>query len=177
VTPSPIAVAALDELLLDVDPFRRHEHLPLELSAHGRLRDLDLGTRELVLGREAEVDLLVERDRERVDLGVRFERAGLRLERFEHPLAAAGRARESAGTNSRVAGGGAAQRAGACESPRAVDENAHADAFGLDVGERFDVAVLRRDGLRAAEHTARIGVRSTCAESCVDRIPTEITHG
>ena len=40
----------------------------LELGADQRLRDLDLRPRERRVGREAEVDLVLERDRERIDL-------------------------------------------------------------------------------------------------------------
>ena len=167
----------LDQLLLDVGAFGGDEHLVLELRARERLRNLDLGPRKPLLRIEAEVDLLVERDGERVDLDACPERAGLRVERLEPALAAAGRAREVAGSPGCVAAALVAERAGAGEAPGAVDEHAHADPLRLDVADRLDVAVLRRDGLRALEDAARVGVRSAGADRGVDRIPADVPHG
>ena len=149
----------------------------LELRACERLRHLDLRARKTLLRVEAELDLLVERDREGVDLDVRLERAGLRRERRELAPTSTGCASERAGATGGVSGALVAQGTGACEAPGSVDEHPHADAFRLHVADRFDIAVLRRDGLRPLEHTARVRIRSAGADRCVDGIPAEVPHG
>src|SRR3954453_12370973 len=105
------------------------------------------------------------------------ERAGLRREWREPAGASAGCTGELTCATRSIAGVLVAQHAGAGEAPGSVDEHAHADAFRLHVADRLDVAVLRRDGLRPLEDTARVGVRSTGADRSVDRSPTEVPHG
>src|SRR3954454_16741482 len=105
------------------------------------------------------------------------ERAGLRREWRELAGASAGCTGELTCATRGIAGVLVAQHAGAGEAPGSVDEHAHADAFRLHVADRLDVPVLRRDGLRALEDTASIGVRRARAESGVDRSATEVPHG
>ena len=126
---------------------------------------------------QAEVDLLVERDRERIDLHARLEAAALRLDRSEILRAAARRARERAGAKRCVACAVARQAPVGREAPGAADEHADADPFALGVAERLDVPVLRGNGLGAPIHAARIGVRSSGGDGGVDCIGTEIAHG
>ena len=170
------ARAALHGLLLDVGSLGRDQHLSLELCAHRRFRNLHFRTREVALRLETEVDLLVQRDRERVDLHGRLEAASLGLELGESPFPAACGPRERVRPLRSFACALLRQPAVGREPPGAVDEHADADALALDVVHGLDVPVLRRDRLGTAKDAARVGVRSAGANCGVDGVTAEIPH-
>ena len=171
------AAAALDELLVDLDPVGGEEELSLALGAQRRLGDLDVGVAQRLLDAQAERDLVVERNGEGVSLDRRPVRAGARLERRERPrLGAAGRGGEPAGAERSVARSLGREPAVGGEPPGAADEHPHADPFALAVAERLDAAVLRPDRLRAPDDRSRIGVARAGPEGGVDGGCTRVAH-
>ena len=169
--------AGLVELLLGLDAVGREQHLVLALRPHGCLGDDDVLVPKRCLGAEAEVDLVGERDVERVDRDRRAVAARARLDRRERAAAPDRRRERERGR----APGGRDRALGveapvAREAPGAAREHADADPLGLDVDDVLDAAVLRRDRLRAADHGARVRVLGSRRESRLDRRFAELTH-
>src|SRR5205814_2883604 len=79
--------AALHDLLLDIRAGGGEVQLPLLLRAHSRLRHLDLFRAQAVLRGEAERDLVVERDVERIRAQLRAVRAARRRHDSERAVA------------------------------------------------------------------------------------------
>ena len=169
--------AALDELLLDLDPVGGEEQLLLALRPDRGLRHLDVGMAKRLLGAQAERDLLVDRDVERVALHRRAVRPRARVDRGEGAVRRpAGRRRESVGAERGVARALGREPPVGGEPPGAADEHADADPFRLAVGERVDPPVLRADVLRAAHDRPCVGVARPGAERRVDCRCTGFTH-
>ena len=133
--------------------------------------------RERLLGAQAEVDLVGDRDRERVALDLGAELAARRLERGELPAVPA---RGGLGERDRLAGRGLraalVEPPVAGEAPGAADQHAHADALGLLVVEPLDAAVPRSDHLGAAHDDARVRVRGPGAECGGHGVLTKLPH-
>ena len=172
--------AALHEPLVDVGALGRAEGPLLAQRAHRGLRDLHVLVPHRPLGAQAELDLLVERHVDGVALGRSPVLAVLGRRGGELDLAPAGaaRARAREGDRALVRRRGAFLRetAVAGEAPGAVDEDADADALGLAVGDRLDLAVLRRDVLRPARDGARVRVAGPAGRRRVDRLSTKFAH-
>ena len=91
--------AALDQLLLDLRPFRGEQELVLALRAHHRLADEDVRAGHRFVGFEALRHLLRERNLERVPLDRRAVRSACRSDGSELSRVLPGRgAREGAGS-------------------------------------------------------------------------------
>src|SRR2546422_1752405 len=131
--------AALDDLLLDLGAVRGEKELVLTDGAYRRLCHLDLRATQPVLGAQAEVDLLTQRDGERVALDRGAVGAALRDERGERALVAS---RRRAGEPARTERGGAGalrvQPPVAREAPGAANEDANTDPLALEVGEAVE---------------------------------------
>src|SRR5581483_5350089 len=171
--------SALDRLLVDLDAVRGEEELALAPGADGRLGDLHVRVAERLPGAQAERDLVVERDRERVALDRGAVGAGAGLEGREHERALRGAARcgrETVGAERGVARSLRREAAVGGEAPRPAGEDADADPLGLRVRQRLDAAVLRRHRLRAAHDGARVRVVGAGAEGRVDRRCTGLAH-
>ena len=172
--------AALDEALRDPRALGRVEDAALAHRADVRLGDLHLGPAHALLCAEAEGDLLLERHLDRVSLDLRFvvTRGGRHRSEFHARARARGaRAGERDRPQRRVArallGGARVAR----EAPGSVDQDAHADALGLGVGHRVDLAVLRGDVLGAAPDDARVRVAGPGGEGGIECVVGELVHG
>ncbi len=172
--------SALHELLVDVGALGGLERALLTLGAKGRLRDLHVLVPHSPFGSKAELDLLGERDVQRVSLGGCPVLAFLGRRRHQLDLAPSGPARAGARECDCAFGRGPCsflrQPAIARESPGAVDEDADADAFGLAVRDRLDLAVLRSHVLGPARHRARVRVAGSAGRRRVDRLSTKFAH-
>src|SRR5207342_2220214 len=110
-----------------------------------------------VFGPQAEVDLLGERDRERIALEWRAVPAGVSFYRRKARLVPSGRgAGELDGSKRRIARTGLVEPADAGEPPGAVHEHADPDACALGVAHVVDLAVLRDHVLAAHGHGPRV---------------------
>ena len=169
--------AGLVELLLGLDPVGREQHLVLALGAHRGLRDDDLVVPQRRLGAEAEVDLVGERDVERVDRDRRAVAPRARLDRRERAGAPdRGRERERGRAPGGRDGAVGVEAPVAREAPGAAREHADADPLGLDVVDVLDAAVLRRDRLRAADDGAGVRVLRSGRQGRLDRRFAELPH-
>ena len=138
---------------------------------------LDLRLPHALLGAQAEIDLLRERDVERVALHRSSVVAALPVQRSERRLVAARRgAGERDGSQRGVAGGGLVEPPFAGEAPGAVDEDADADALALAVAEVVDLAVLRDHELPPERHRARVGVGGPSPERRINRCLGQRLH-
>ena len=66
--------------------------------------------------------------------------------------------------------------AGAGEAPRAVDQHADAEAFGLPERDAFNAAALDRDLLVLAAHDAHVGVAGTLLRGGVEGTAGKVSH-
>jgi hypothetical protein len=150
----------------------------LALGSDHRDRDPDVVVPHALFGPQAEVDLLGERDRERVALERGAVGAGVRLDGSEVRLVPAGRrAGELGGAQGGVASRGLVEPARARESPGAVDEHPDADAVALGVAQVVDVPVLRDHVLAAQRDGPCVRVRRTGAKCRIDRRFGQLLHG
>ena len=171
------AAAAFEEVLLDRGAVGGDEELVLALGANHRQGHLHLGQAHALLGAQAEVDLLRERHVEGVALERRPVVAALRVDRRERGLVPAGRRlRERRRPQRRFSCGRLVQPAFAGESPRAVDEDADADALALGVAQVVDLEVLRDDVLAPKSDRARVGIRGPGPQCCIDRCLGQRLH-
>ncbi len=169
--------AALDQLLLDVGPLGGDQNLVLALGSHHRPAQDEVSALERLLRAQAVLDLLGQRDVERIPLHGRPVCAGVGRDRSEGArIPPAGRARERARAQRGVAGPVRGEPPVAGEAPRAAGEHADADALALAVAQRLDATVLRRHRLVAAQYGARVGVLRPGAQRRVHRRPTQIVH-
>ncbi len=150
-------------------PSEETSSLCCEQGAHRRRRDLHARVARRLLGAQAELDLVGERDGERVALDRRRVGARGRLDRGEAAAVRVGARARTRSRGRRVAGALRVQPARAGEAPGAVDEHADADPLGLDVGDVLDPAVLRRHLLTAHDDRARVRVLGPRREGGVDR--------
>ena len=130
------------------------------------------------LGAQAELDLVGERDRERVAsrpaCGTRPCAASTGASArwcppgaaFANAVACAAAASRALGVEPPVAG----------EAPGAVDEHAHADALALGVVEPLDAPVAGSDHLRAPDDHPRVRVGRPGAESRGHRLLAKLSH-
>ena len=172
------AAAALEVLLVHDDPVRGREHLPLGQRADVGGRHLDVGVLERVLGGEAEADLLLERDIDRVavargSVGTLGRLDGSELARVIARRGACEGRRPPRG----AAGARSVEVAIAGEAPGPVDEHPHADPLALGVVDVIDRAVPGRDELSAPDDRARVGVRGARSERRGDSLFAKLTHG
>src|SRR5919109_843095 len=169
--------AALHDLLLDRGSVGGDEDLALALCAHRRLRHLHVWMGERRLGAQAVLDLLLERDLDRVALGLRPVRpARGRDGREPARVVTRSGARERDRPPRRLGGAGLRQAPVAGEPPRAADEDPDAEAFRLDVANRLDAAVLRRDVLAPAGDGPRIRVGGAGRERGFHGRGAEVAH-
>ncbi len=149
----------------------------LPLRAHRRGGHLHVLVLERALGPEAELDLVRERNLERVALERRAELARSRLDRSE---VAAMPTRRGLGEGAGLLGSGrrslGAQAPVAGEAPGPVHEDANADPLGLGVVEPLDPLVARPDNLGAAHDHASIGVAGPRTESRGHSLLTQLPH-
>ena len=132
----------------------------------------------LLLGLQAERDLVPDRDRERVALERRAVLRPVRLDGYERAPVPAGRGFREGGRAQRGLAGALLGRAPvAGEAPGPVDQDADADPLAVEVADLLDLAVFRRDHLRAAQHDACVGVGRTRAEGRIDSRIAELAHG
>ena len=150
----------------------------LPLRPDGRRGHLHVLVLERALGAEAELDLVGERDLERVALHVRPELALPGLDRCQIAAVAARerpwRRRTAFWAAALRALGAQAPVAG--ESPGAVHEHAHADPLGLAVVEPFDALVARADDLGPANDHSSVGVARPRTESRGHSLLAELSH-
>ena len=131
------------------------------------------------VGGEQVGDLALERDRERVLVDRRLERAvGRRPVVEPGPVAERGRARpgdpDGLGGDAVGLGGGQDVRRG--EAPRAVDEDADAEALALAGGDALDPAGLDRDALLEPSDDPDIGVRRALGGGRVEGAIGQVAH-
>ena len=169
--------AGLVDVLLDVRPLGGDEHLVLALGAHHRDGDLDVGVLHALFRAQAEIDLVRERDRERIALERRSILARLRVDRRERGPVPAGRGAREGGCPERgVAGRRVVQPPDPGEPPGAVDEHPDADALALGVAQIVDLAVLRDHGLAPERDRARVRVGRPCAQCRIHRCLGQRLH-
>src|SRR3954453_11084398 len=169
--------AALDDLLVDRGAVRGDEQLLLSLGAQEGGGHLDAVVLHALLGPQALLDLVGERDRERVLLDRRAVRAPDRLDGRERAVVPPRRRlRESRGPLGRRAGALGAQPVVAGEAPGAAHENADADPLALDVIEPVDALVPGRDRLAAPLVDARVGIGRAGGERRGHRLVAELPH-
>ena len=172
--------ADVGDRLLGEAPVARGERLPFALRAVDGLGEDDArhGRRSLIGGEQVR-DLRVERDRERVLLDGRFERAVGRRPIVEHHRGAQGGGRCTrdpdgfAGDAIRLRG---RQDVRARKAPRAVDQHPDAETFVLAGGDAFDAAGLDRDGLAEPSDDARVGVPRTERHGRVEGTVGDFPH-
>ena len=171
------AAAALHRLLLDRGAIGGDEQLLLLLGADRRSRHLHVLVPERGLRPQAVLDLVGERDLERVLLVRGAVLAACRLERRQlPPVAARCGLGERAGPSGSRARGLDTQLVVAGKAPRAADEHAYPQPLGLDVVEPVDPAVAGRDRLRAPDDDSRVRVRRPCGESRGHRLFAQLPH-
>ncbi len=169
--------AALVDVLLDVRALGGDEDLVLALGADHRDRHLHVVVPHAVLGPQAEVDLLGQRDGEGVALERRAVLAGVSLDGREVRLVPAGRcAGELDGSKRCVSSTGLVEPSGSCESPGAVHEHADTDARALGVAQVVDLAVLRDHVLAPHRHGPSVRVGRPSPQCRVDRRFGERSH-
>ena len=174
------AAAALHEALCDARALGGAEDALLAHGADGRLGDLHLGPPHALLGPETERDLLLQRHLDGVSLEGRRvfaggRRDGRQLHAYVRPRGA--RAGEGDRPDGCVASSVLGEPRVAGEAPGSVDEHTHADALGLRVGDRVNLAVLGRHELCAALHDPGVRVAGPCGESGIDRVSGEVLQG
>ena len=171
------AASAFEDLLLDRRAVGGHEQLLLPLRPQERRAHLHVLVLYRALGPQAVLDLVGERDLERVLVDRSPVLALGRLERSERALVAARRGfRESGRTFRGGAGALGAQVVVAGEPPGAADEHAHADPLGLGVIEAVDALVPRGHVLLPAHDRARVCIGRTGGESRGHRLVAELPH-
>ena len=149
----------------------------LALRANHRQGHLDLRQLHALFGAQAEVDLLRERHVERVALERGSVLAADRVERGERGLVTPrSRARKGRRPQRRLPGTCLVEPAFAGESPRAVDEDADADALALGVAQVVDLAVLRDHVLAPKPNGARVRVGGPGPQCCVHRCLGQRLH-
>ena len=169
--------AALEELLVDVRSVRGDEQLPFALRAAERLRHLHVAVGERALGPQAVLDLLGERDLDRVVLDRRPVGAGRRLDRGKSAAVVARRGlRERDRPPGRLARDLLREPPVAGEPPGASDEDAHAEPLRLEVADRLDAAVLRRHRLRPPADDPRVRIGGADRERGVHGRGAEVAH-
>jgi len=167
------AAAGLEEFLLHEGTLAVTEGLALALPQQlsvGRGHAGDGAHR--AVGRQQQVDLLVERDREGV------ARDGCMIATpASHSRPEVGAAAGHGGAGARDGdglGGGAVDRRNgkisrSGEAPGAIDESAHADTAALAACQRLDRAVLDDEALHDEVDDPRVGVPGPARHCCVQR--------
>ena len=169
--------AALDELLLHRRAVGGDEHLALALRAHERLRHGHLRMGEGCFRAQAMLDLVVERDLDRIALHPRLVRPTGGRDRSEGPFVHARRGLGKGDRPLRRPRGALVRQAPVTgEAPRAADEDPHAEPFRLDVSNRLDAAVLRRDRLAPPDDGARVRIGRAGRERGFHGRGAEVAH-
>src|SRR5439155_3398324 len=158
-------------------PLRGDEDLALALGAHHGRRHLHVRLLHGLLGSEAEIDLLRQRNGKWIAPDRSPVLAALRLEGRERGLVAAGRGTGEGGRAQRsLAGARLVEAALAGEAPGAVDEHPDADSLALGVAQVVDLPVLRDDVLAPKRDRARVRVRGAGAQRRVHRCLGQRLH-
>ena len=134
----------------------------LALGANHGERHLHVRVLHALLRAEAEVDLLRERNRERIALHRSSVLAALRVDGSEGSDVRVTARRglcERARPEGCVARPGLVEPAFAGEAPGAVDEDADADSLALGVAQVVDLAVLRDDVLAPQRDRTSVRIR------------------
>jgi hypothetical protein len=175
------ARSALDEFLHHVDAVRRAKRTLFPLGADGGLGHPHAVVPHALLRPQAEAHLVRDGNVDGIALCVGAVLAGLRGRRREGDAPSArtarARARERGRTSGRFLRPCRRETPIAGESPRSVDQDAHADALGLAVCDRVNLTVLGGDVLDSPRDRARVGVARPRAQCSVDRVFAEFAHG
>ena len=173
--------AAVGDHLLGEAAVARGERLPLALGAVRGVGEGDAGLRvHRRVGGEEVGDLRLERDRERV-----LDERGLEAAAGGRPVVEGDAVAQGGGAGPGDPdglggdpvglGGGQPVRRG--EPPRAVDEDADAEALGLVAEHAGQAAGLDVDRLLAAADDADVGVRGAAGRGGVERPVGDLAHG
>ena len=166
--------------LLGVAAVGRRERLPLALGRVHRLGEddaLDPGGGRV--GGQQVGDLVLERDRERVLLDGRLERAaGRRPLRQDHGLAQGRRRRagDADGLARHAIGLGGREDVRGREPPRAVDQDADPEALALAGGDAFDPAGLDGDALIESTDDADVGIPGAQGRGRIEGAVGQVSH-
>ena len=169
--------AGLVDLLLDVRPLGRDEHLVLALGAHHRDGDLDVGVLHPLLRAQAEIDLV----REGTENGSRS--SGVRYSPVcASTGASAVRCRPDAARAKAVARRAVSRAAESSsrpipENPQAPSTSTRTPTPSLSaVAQIVELAVLRDHGLAPERDGARVRVGCSRAERCIHRCLGQRLH-
>ncbi len=174
------ASAGLDDRLLDARSLAAGKELMVPHRRERAEPGGHTGNVHAGVGSQQEIDLAIQRHRERVDdHRGRVGRGDAGHGREPHPADGAARRRacDAHRQSCRILEAGRVGALGAAEAPRPVDEHADAASLVLELADVVDAAVLDRHRLDASLHHAAVGIHRPGSVGGVQQPIGDVMHG